>query len=123
MTATEKQKANLKPFVKGDDPRRNMKGRAVRGFDALRKEWQDTWAEILFDEHGQPIIDPVTEKALTRLRARMRTATTSRNFQEFRTALEYAYGKPKEELDIQSGGKPLQPPQIIEIIKTYEKPE
>ena len=92
-------KASLKPFEKGYDPRRNMKGRAIRGFDALRREWQEIWAEILFDEHGQPIIDPVTEKALTRLRARMRTATTSRNFQEFRTALEYAYGKVKEEVE------------------------
>ncbi len=101
------KKAPGKPFVKGD-PRINRKGRPVRGMDELKREWQDVWSEIMFDSNNLPIIDEVTGKKLTRLKARMRIATSSRNTQEFRTALEYAYGKPKEEIDLTSGGEPIQ---------------
>ena len=91
-------------FVKGD-PRINRKGRPIKTFNALRKEWQDIFAEIMFDGDGKPMLDEVTGKALTRLKARMRVSTSSRNFQEFRTALEYAYGKPMTEIDLTSGGE------------------
>ena len=110
-----KKRVPGKPFTKGD-PRINRKGRPVRGMDALKAEWQDVWSEIMFDSNGQPIIDEVTGKKLTRLKARMRIATSSRNTQEFRTALEYAYGKPKEELDITSGGEAL----TIKIVKASD---
>lgn len=93
-------------FVKGD-PRINRKGRPIKTFNALRKEWQDIFAEIMFDSDGKPILDEVTGKALTRLKARMRVSTSSRNFQEFRTALEYAYGKPMTEIDLTSGGEKI----------------
>jgi len=106
---------NLRPFVKGD-PRINRKGRAVRGFDALRKEWQDIWSEILFDDKGNPIMDEVTKKSLTRLRARMRIATSSRNPAEFKTALEYAFGKVKDEVDLTSGGEAL----VVKVIKASD---
>ena len=92
-------KASLVPFKKNNpatgerDPRINRRGRIIRGLDALSKEWQAIWAEVMFDERGQPIIDEVTGKALTRIQARMRVATSSRNNQEFKVALEYAYGK------------------------------
>jgi len=114
MANNPNAKDNLKPFEKGDK-RINRKGRAIRGFDALRKEWQDIWSEIMFDGNGQPIIDEVTGKALTRLRGRMRIATSSRNHQEFRTALEYAYGKPKEEIDLSNSDGSLQK-VIIEYV-------
>jgi hypothetical protein len=107
MTATEKQKANLKPFKPGDDPRRNKKGRAVNSFDQLRREWLKIWNETMLDSNGKPIIDEATGREMTRLIARMRIATSSRNVKEFETALAYAYGKPKEQIDITSGGKPL----------------
>lgn len=97
---------NLKPFVKGD-PRINRKGRPIRDAAKLRKAWQDIWAEVLYDDKGNPIIDESTGKELTRLAARMRIATSSRNPAELRVALEYAFGKVRDEVDITSGGKPL----------------
>ena len=99
-----------KGFVKGD-PRINRKGRAIRGKDALRNEWEAIWSEIMFDGNGEPIIDEVTGNALTRLRARMRTMTTSRNVKELELALAYTFGKPKEEIE-QSGATT----QRIEIV-------
>src|SRR3972149_1144771 len=95
-------------FTKGD-PRINRKGRPVRGMDALKAEWQDVWSEIMFDSNGQPIIDEVTGKKLTRLKARMRIPTSSRTPQELRTAFESASGKPKENPTITPGGKPIEP--------------
>ena len=52
----------------------------------------------MLDENGKPIKDADGE-LLTRLRARLRVSTSSRNTQEFQTALAYAFGKPKEEIE------------------------
>lgn len=101
-------KDNLVPFKKGADPRRNIHGRPIRTAKRLSREWQNIWAEVLYDDKGAPILDDATGKELTRLLARMRLATSSRNPQEFRLALEYAYGKVRDELDITSAGKPIQ---------------
>jgi hypothetical protein len=116
MTVTETSKANLIPFKPGTDKRRNLKGHNVNGFDQLRKEWQKIWNEIMLDDKGQPIIDAETGKQLTRIKARMRIATSSRNHQEFRTALEYAYGKVKEEVDVTSAGNAL----VVQIVKASD---
>jgi hypothetical protein len=99
---------NLKPFQKGDK-RINRLGRKIRGKDALRREWEAIWSEIMFDENGKPIIDDITGKALTRLKAQMRAMTTSTNIRKVELALAYTYGKPKEEVDLTSGGEALKP--------------
>ena len=99
MANNPNAKANLVPFVKGDK-RINRRGRIVKTRDKLRDEWQAIWAEIMFDDKGNPIIDEVTGKALTRLQARMRTMTTSRNVKELELALAYTYGKPKDEVEL-----------------------
>ena len=104
----------------------NRKGRPLRTPSALEKEIQDILAEIMYDENGQPLKDEVTNKALTRLRARLRVASSSRNPKEFWSMVEHGYGKPKQRLDITSdGGKITSLPanaeerlsEIYEIIK------
>ena len=112
MANNPKAKDNLIPFVKGD-ARINRRGRIVSGKDPLRKLWEKTWAEIMFDEHGKPIIDEATGKELTRLQAQMRAMTTSQNVRKVELALAYTYGKPKEEVVVGGEGK-------IEIVITHE---
>ena len=99
-----KKKATGRPFTKDNkatgekDARINRRGRLVSDMTALKREYQKIWAEIMLDENGKPIKDADGE-LLTRLRARLRVSTSSRNTQEFQTALAYAFGKPKEEIE------------------------
>lgn len=102
---------NLKPFQKGPDPRRNKLGRP-KSFDALRKLAQKIAAEELQSTDGDVI---------TRIEALLRVMSTSRNPADRKTFLEYAFGKPKDEVDLTSGGKAIAPPQIIEVVKSYKK--
>jgi hypothetical protein len=131
-----KKKATGRPFTKDNketgekDARINRRGRLISDMTALKKEYQKVWSEIMFveamDENGRPIldkktgkpkmvpaVDDITGEKLTRLTARLRVSTSSRNTQEFQTALAYAFGKPKEEMDITSAGQPIG--QIDEI--------
>lgn len=127
MPNNPKAKDNLKPFKPNDpttgetDKRINRRGRIVKGKEALRKEWESIWAEIMFDDNGKPIVDEVTGKALTRLKAQMRAMTTSTNVRKVELALNYTFGKPKEELDLSNSDGTLKPPQVIEIIRTYKE--
>jgi hypothetical protein len=82
----------------------------------LRREWLKIWNETMLDSSGKPIIDEATGREMTRLIARMRIATSSRNVKEFETALAYAYGKPKEQIDLTSGGQ-----KIIVTIKGIDE--
>ena len=79
---------NLKPFVKGDK-RINRKGRP-KSFDALRKLAQQIAAEELQSTDGDTI---------TRIEALLRVMSTSRNPADRKTFLEYAFGKPKDEVE------------------------
>lgn len=83
---------NLKPFVKGDK-RINRKGRP-KSFDALRKLAQSIAAEELQSTDGDVI---------TRIEALLRVMSTSRNPADRKTFLEYAFGKPKDEVELNGG--------------------
>ena len=85
---------NLKPFTKGDK-RINRKGRP-KSFDALRKLAQQIAAEELQSTDGDTI---------TRIEALLRVMSTSRNPADRKTFLEYAFGKPKEEVDVNHNGR------------------
>ena len=115
MTVTETSKANLIPFKPGPDKRRNLKGHNVNGFDQLRKEWVKIWNETMLDSNGNPILDAETKRELSRIRARMRIATSSKNTKEFEIALAYAYGKPKEEINLSGEGT-----LVVQIVKASD---
>jgi len=87
-----------KPFVKGDK-RINRRGRPTLTQIGERTQWQEVFAEYVLDDKGNPVIDEVTKKPLTRLRARMKIATTSRNPRDFEIALDRAFGKVKEQVE------------------------
>ena len=67
----------------------NRKGRP-KSFDALRKLAQSIAAEELQSTDGDVI---------TRIEALLRVMSTSRNPADRKTFLEYAFGKPKEEVE------------------------
>ena len=87
----------------------NRLGRKIRGKDALRKEWEAIWSEVMLDDKGNPIIDEITQRGLTRLRAQMRAMTTSTNVKKVELALSYTFGKPKEEIDLSNADGTLNP--------------
>ena len=82
---------NLKPFVKGDK-RCNRKGRP-KSFDKLRK----LAIQIAGEQAGQ------TE--LTRVQLMLTAMASSKNAQDRKLFLEYAFGKVKEEIDVKNSGE------------------
>ena len=96
---------NLKPFVKGDK-RINRKGRP-KSFDALRKLAQQIAAEDLQSTDGDVV---------TRIEALLRVMSSSKNPADRALFLAYAFGKPKDELDLTTGGEPL----TIRIVKASQ---
>lgn len=85
--------------------KQNKRGRIVSSKEAFRKEFEKVWAEIMFDETGNPIKDPVDQKPLTRLKAQMRAMTTSTNVKKVELALSYTFGKPTEETKVDNTGE------------------
>ena len=84
---------NLKPFVKGDK-RINRKGRP-KSFDALRELAQQVASDVMETPEGK----------ITRIEALLRVMSTSRNPADRALFLAYAYGKPKDELQLSGEGK------------------
>jgi hypothetical protein len=93
------------PFVKGDK-RINRKGRP-KSFDALRK-----LAIKIAGENLEP-------ENITRIEAMLRVMSSSRNPADRALFLAYAYGKPKEQLDLTSGGEAIT--FIVERLEDGEK--
>jgi hypothetical protein len=95
-TAPEQHKVPGKPFIKGDK-RINRRGRP-KSFDALRK--------LAIKIAGETIPNPQGED-YTRIEAMLRVLTSSKAPADRALFLAYAYGKPKDEVDITTGGEKL----------------
>jgi len=80
-------------FVK-NDPRINRKGRP-KSFDSLRK----LAVQIAGEQAG--------ETELTRVQLMLKAMASSKNPRDRELFLAYAYGKPKEQVDITSDGKAI----------------
>jgi hypothetical protein len=106
---------NLKPFKKGYDPRRNLKGVPAEAI-AARKLIRKIGAELIHIKEG------ATEYDITRAEAMIRLMFGSKAPKDKEMLLKALWpGLLKDEVDVTSGGEPLKPPQVIEVIKTYEK--
>ena len=104
---------NGRAFVKGFDPRRNIKG-VPKDTLLMRKHMRQIAAELIGKD----------ESEMTRLDACLRQLWTSRNPAHNKLALQVL--DPKiltEQVDVTSNGETIKPPQIIEVIKTYIKDE
>lgn len=88
--------ANLRPFKKGFDPRRNIKGRISTRPDLVAAIERAANMK-LFNDNGKPLI--LDGEQVTRLDAVIRTAFTGRTPSDKRFLiwlLEFWHGKPKE---------------------------
>ena len=85
--------SGLQPFQKGDK-RINRKGKP-KDFLALRKLAQQISAEALTAGDGESV---------TRIEALLRVMSSSKNPADRALFLAYAFGKPKDEVDVTSGG-------------------
>lgn len=125
MTVNEKSKANLKPFVKGYDPRRAI-ARVPKNTPKARELFRRIGAELLTIRERQANGEDV-EYDITRLEAMIRLKFSSKQSKDFETILKALFpGLLKEEVDVTSGGKPLTWKEFLADADTgadSEKPE
>ena len=110
----------MKPFKKGYDPRRWVGGRGKRSPE--QKKGEEILLAVIWEElsreynavNMKPLDNPETVDAM-----RMMVRGWIKKHPE--TIADRIAGKVVQKTDVTSGNEPLKPPQIIEIIKTYEK--
>lgn len=111
MANNPNAKENLKPFKKGFDVRRNLKGIPKSAVEA-RKHLFKIAAEILESDKGD----------MTRFDAMLRLKFGSRAPKDFETILKGMYpGLLTDNIDLTNSDGSLKPPSVIEIIKHVEK--
>jgi hypothetical protein len=108
MAVNDKSLQNLQPFQGNQedgkkDPRINRGGRP-KSFDALRKLMQKKAGEIATDAEGKPILDR-DGKPMTN--AEMFVEAWMKDRKQRKAFAEFAWGKPKEEIDLTSGGEKI----------------
>jgi hypothetical protein len=107
------------PFKKGYDPRRWLKGRNKK--PANQKRAEEILLSLIWDVLSEEITNPMTGEQVDRFRAMIRSMTTSRQASDKQAILDRIAGKVTQDIDVTSGGEPLKPPQIIEVVKSYER--
>jgi hypothetical protein len=101
MTVTDKQKANLKPFVKGYDPRRAV-ARVPKTSVKARELFRRIGAELMRIKERNEAGETV-EYDITRIEAAIRMKFSSKAPKDFETILKALYpGLLKDEIDQQS---------------------
>lgn len=102
-----------KPFVKGDDPRRNLKGRP-RSFDQCRELAQQIAHEELRTQGGDVL---TVAEAVLRSWAKSKQPLLQKAF------IEYAFGKVPDKINLgDNEGKSLKP-MVIQVITQVPLPE
>lgn len=89
---------NLKPFVKGEDSRRNLKGRPV--VTDIKKYIKERLNQNTTDNPDKSRLDAMVDKLIDR--------ANKGNLRAMEIALSYGYGKPTQGLELSGvGGTPI----------------
>ncbi len=113
------KKPRGKPLAKGYDPRRWMKGAPKKPKDKKRAE--ELLEHIIWDVLSEEIRNPSNGESIDRLRAMIRSMTTSRQSADKQAILDRIAGKVTQNVDVTSDGKAIGWAQFIEQ-DTNDKP-
>jgi len=94
-------------FKKGYDPRRWLKGQPKKPKD--KKKAEELLEHIIWDVLSEEIRNPSNGESIDRLRAMIRSMTTSRQSADKQAILDRIAGKVTQNVDVTSDGKELNP--------------
>jgi len=100
------KKPRGKPLSKGYDPRRWMHGAPKKPKD--KKKAEELLEHIIWDVLSEDIEHPITHEKIDRLRAMIRSMTTSRQSADKQAILDRIAGKVTQNVDVTSGGERIQ---------------
>jgi hypothetical protein len=103
-------------FKQGYDPRRWLKGAPKKPKDKKRAE--ELIEHVIWDILSEEITNPSTGEKIDRLRAMLRSMTTSRQSADKQAILDRIIGKVAQSVDVTSAGEKIV--SVIEIVKTYK---
>ena len=93
-------------FKKGYDPRRWLKGQPKKPKD--KKKAEKLLEHIIWDVLSEDLINPKTGESIDRLRAMIRSMTTSRQSADKQAILDRIAGKVTQNVDVTSNGERIQ---------------
>ena len=97
-----KPRGKGKPLAKGYDPRRWMHGAPKKPKD--KKKAEELLEHIIWDVLSEEIRNPSNGESIDRLRAMIRSMTTSRQSADKQAILDRIAGKVKQDLEINNTG-------------------
>ena len=100
------KKPRGKPLAKGYDPRRWMHGAPKKPKD--KKKAEELLEHIIWDVLSEEIRNPSNGEIIDRLRAMIRSMTTSRQSADKQAILDRIAGKVTQNVDVTSGGETIQ---------------
>ena len=94
-------------FKKGYDPRRWLKGQPKKPKD--KKKAEELLEHVIWDVLSEEITNPNTGEAIDRLRAMVRSMTTSRQSADKQAILDRIAGKVSQSVDLSNSDGTLKP--------------
>ena len=102
----QQNKPRGKPLAKGYDPRRWLKGQPKKPKD--KKKAEELLEHIIWDVLSEEIRNPSNGESIDRLRAMIRSMTTSRQSADKQAILDRIAGKVTQNVDVTSNGETIQ---------------
>ena len=99
------KKPRGKPLAKGYDPRRWMKGAPRKPKD--KKKAEELLEHVIWDVLSEEIRNPNNGETIDRLRAMIRSMTTSRQSADKQALLDRIAGKVTQGVDLTTGGEKI----------------